>query len=137
MHRLAPTDKSTTAFFQVFDVISQRWEKAGLSGLIFHDDNARSYGIWVAAEFLTENSLEAYSSNLNPCNFYLFPKLKNQLQRIRFNNDDEMLGALTNVIGSLTEEDFQKRFNDWFSRMHKCIDTGGEYFETLGSRCIL
>ena len=60
-----------------------------------------------------------------------FRKLKNQLRGIRFNDDNEMLPAFEQAIDSLTKEDFKNCFNDWFIRMHKCIDAEGQYFEKI------
>ena len=42
-----------------------------------------------------------------------------------------MLRALNHAIESITKEDFRNCFNDWFSRMQKCIDVGGDYFERI------
>ena len=50
--------------------------------------------------------------------------MKKQLRGIRFNDDNEMLTALEQAIDSLTKE-------DWFIRMHKCIDAEGRYFEKI------
>ena len=49
-----------------------------------------------------------YSPDLNPFNFFLFPKVKKQLRSIQFNDDNEMLTALEQVIDNLTKEDFRR-----------------------------
>ena len=121
---------------QVFDVVSRRRDKTGLRGLILHDDNARPHRAWTTNEFLAQNRVESYqnppySPDLSPCDFFLFGRLKSQLRGIRFNDDNDMLSALDSAIRDLTKEDFQNCFSDWFSRMHKCIDAGGEYFEKI------
>ena len=112
--------------------MSERRETRGLRGVIFHDDNAKPHRTWITNEFLLENHVEqyenaAYSPNLSPCNFFLFPKLTKQLRGIRFNDDNEMLTALEQAIDSLTKEDFKNCFEDWFIRMHKCIGAEGQY----------
>ena len=89
---------------------------------------------WMTTEYLTENKVEScqnrpYSVDLSPCDFFLFQKLKNQLQGIQFNNDEEMLEALDHALKCLIKEDFENCFDDWFSRMQKCIDVDGEYFD--------
>ena len=113
----------------------KRREMRGLRDLIFHDDNAKPDWPWITNEFLLKNHVEqyqnpAYSPDLSPHNF-LFPKLKKQLHGIRFNDDDEMLAASEQAIDSLTKEDFKNCFEDWFIRMHKCIDAEGQYFEKI------
>ena len=42
----------------------------------------------------------SYSPDLSPCDFFLFPKPKKQLRGIRFNDDNEMVTALEQVIES-------------------------------------
>ena len=86
--------------------------------------------------FLLENHVAqyqnaAYSLDLSPCDFFLFPKLKKQFRGIRFNDDNEMLTALEQAIDNLTKEDFKNCFEDWFIRMHKCIDAEGQYVEKI------
>ena len=116
--------------------MSERRERRGLRGLIFHDDNAKLDRAWITNEFLLENHVEQYqnlpySPDLSPCDFFLFPKLKKQLRGIRFNDNNEMLTALEQAIDCLTKEDFKNCLEDWFIRMHKCIDAEGQYFETI------
>ena len=109
--------------------------EAFFRGLIFHDDNTKPHRAWIANEFLLKNHVEqyqnaAYSPDLSPCNFF-FQKLKKQLRGIRFNDDNEMLTTLEQTIDSLMKEGFKNCFEDWFIRMHKCIDAEGQYFEKI------
>ena len=46
----------------MFSVVSERRETRGLRGVIFHDDNAKSYRTWIANEFLLENHVEKYEN---------------------------------------------------------------------------
>jgi hypothetical protein len=39
-----------------------------------------------------------------------------------------MLATLEEAIDTITKEDFNNCFKDWFDRMHKCIDAEGQYF---------
>jgi histone-lysine N-methyltransferase SETMAR len=125
-----------TCLPQVFKAVSERRQTRGPRSLIFHDDNARPHRACITNEFLAENHVEPYpnppySPDLSPCDFFLFPKLKNQLRGIQFNDDNAMLTALEQAIDSLTKEDFKNCFEDWFIRMHKCIDAEGQYFEKI------
>ena len=58
-----------------------------------------------------------------PCSlwFWLFPKLRG----CRYETIEEMKEAVTKVIDSVTQEDFQKLL-EWYN---KCIAAGGDYFE--------
>ena len=73
----------------------------------------------------------SYSPDLHPWDLFLFRKLKKQLHGIGFNDDNEILTALEQAIDGLTKEDFKNCFEDWFIRMHKCIDAEGHYFEKI------
>ena len=57
------------------------------------------------------------SLDLAPCDFWLFPKL------------EEMKEAVTKVIDTLTQEDFQGAFQKLLEQYNKCIAAGGDYFE--------
>ena len=61
-----------------------------------------------------------FSPDLAPCDFCLFPKLRG----CRYEAIKEMNEAVTKVIDTLTQEDFQKLLE-----RYKCIAAGGDYFE--------
>ena len=68
-----------------------------------------------------------YSPDLAPCDFWLFPKLKEKLRGCRYETI-EMKEAVTKVIDMLTQEDFHGAFRkllEWY----KCIAAGGNYFK--------
>ena len=67
----------------------------------------------------------SYSSDLAPCDFWLFPKLRG----CRYETIEEMKEAETNVINTLTQEDFHGAFQKLLERYNKCIAAGGEYFQ--------
>ena len=66
-----------------------------------------------------------YSPNLAPCDFWLFPKLRG----CRYETIEEMKEAVTKVIDTLTQEDFQRAFQKLLERYNKSIAAGGDYFE--------
>ena len=66
-----------------------------------------------------------YSSDLALCDFWLFPKLRD----CRYEIIDEMKEAVTKVIDTLTEEDFDGAFQKLLEWYNKCIAVGGSYFE--------
>ena len=76
-----------------------------------------------------------YSPDLAPCDFWLFPKLKEKLRRFRYETIEEMKGAVTKVIDTLTQEDFYGAFQKLLERYNKCIAAGGDYFE--GDLCFM
>ena len=65
-----------------------------------------------------------YSSDLAPCDFWLFPKLTG----CRYETIEEMKEAVTKAIDIFTQEDFHGAFQKLLER-YKCIATGGAYVE--------
>ena len=69
-----------------------------------------------------------YSPDLAPCDFWLFPKLKEKLRGYRYETI-EMKEAVTKVIDTLTQEDFHVAFQKLLELYNKCIAAGEDYFE--------
>ena len=67
----------------------------------------------------------AYSSDLAPCDLWLFPKLRGCLCE----TIEEMKEAVTKVIDTLTQEGSHGAFQKLLERYNKCIAAGGDYFE--------
>ena len=53
-----------------------------------------------------------YSPDFAPCDFWLFPKLRGCRHEIT----EEMKGAVTKVIDTLTQEDFHRAFQKLLER---------------------
>ena len=70
-----------------------------------------------------------YSPDLAPCDFCLFPKLKENLRGCRYETIEEMKEAVTKIIDTLTQEDFHGAFQKLLERCNKRIAAGGYYFE--------
>ena len=68
-----------------------------------------------------------YSPDLAPCDFWLFPKLRGCL----YETIEEMKGAVTKVIDTLTQEDFHGAFQKLLERYNKYIEAGGDSFEAV------
>ena len=66
-----------------------------------------------------------YSPDLTPCDFWLFPKPRGR----RYETIEEMKEAVTKVIDTLTQEDFDGAFQELLERYNKCIVARGDYFE--------
>ena len=66
-----------------------------------------------------------YSQNLAPCDFWLFYKPGGCC----YETIEEMKQAVTNVIDTLTQEDFHGAFQKLLERYNECIAAGGDYFE--------
>ena len=60
-----------------------------------------------------------YSPDLAPCDFWLFPKLKEKLRGCRYETIEQLKQALTKVIDTPTQEDFHGDFQRLLER-YKC-----------------
>ena len=67
----------------------------------------------------------SYRPELAPSDFCLFPKLRG----CRYETIEEIKEAVTKVIDTLIQEDFDGAFQELLERYNKCIATGGDYFE--------
>ena len=76
---------------------------------------------WVSRQF----SHPPYSPDVAPCDFWLFLKLRG----CRYETIEEMKEAMTKVIDTITQEDFQGSFQKLLERYNKCIAAGGDNFE--------
>ena len=96
----------------------------------FQQDNAPVNNSILVTDYLTEMGIKTvsqppYSPDLSPCDFWLFPKLRG----CRYERIKEMKGAVTKVIDTLTQEDFDGAFQKLLEQYNKCIAAGGDYFE--------
>ncbi|CAH1965160.1 unnamed protein product [Acanthoscelides obtectus] len=70
-----------------------------------------------------------YSPDLNPNDFFTFPKIKNRLRGQRFQSLEEAVDAFKNAVLDLPANEWNKCFENWFEGMPMCINLRGEYFE--------
>ena len=74
------------------------------------------------------------SPDLAPCDFCLFPKLRG----CRYETIEEMKEAVTKVIDTLTQADFDGAFQKLLGGYNKYITAGGDCFEgDLSFMCVL
>ena len=92
----------------------------------FHQDNAPVHNSILVTDYLTKIGIKTvpqppYSQDFVPCDLWLFPKLRG----CRYETIEEMKEAVTGVIDTLSQEDFQKLLE----RYKESIVAGGDYFE--------
>ena len=69
------------------------------------------------------------SSDLAPCDFWLFDLIKENLS-----DDDSSQSlhcAITKITHSINKKDYIKTFDTWLERMQLCVYNQGNYFEHL------
>ena len=127
---------TTVCLPKVITEINYQREKAGVRGILLHHDNASSHTALRTRESLEDSGLRTlphppYSPDLAPCDFWLFPTIKNELRGRRFSSNEELVGALFKVIEAIPKDEWKMCFQKWFSRMKKCIESHGEYVEKM------
>jgi len=71
----------------------------------------------------------AYSADLAPSEFLLFPKIKEILKLRHFDDIDDIRSNATAALKAITQNQFQNCFEGWTRRWHQCVAFQGEYFE--------
>ena len=95
----------------------------------FRQDNAPVHNSILVTNYLTKIGIKTvpyplYSPDLAPCDFWLFPKLRGCL----YETIEEMKKAVTMVIDTFTQEDFDGAFQKLLEGYNKCI-AARDYFE--------
>jgi len=70
-----------------------------------------------------------YSPDLSPCDFFLFPQLKNHLKGRHFGTLDNIQKSVTDELKSIPAEAFQHCYEQWKQRLRLCVAVQGNYFE--------
>ena len=101
---------------------------------LLHHDNAPAHTSLLIGEFLAKNNTlimlqPPYFPNLASCDFFLFPKLKRSMKERRYTTIKEIKLASKEELNKITKNYFLRCFEDWKNRWHKCIISGGDYFE--------
>ena len=103
-----------------------------------HQDNAPVHNSILVTDYLTKMDIKIvphrpYSPELASCDFCLFPKLRG----CHYETTEKMKEAVTKVIDTFTQEDFNGAFQKLLER-YKCIAAGGDYFKgDLSFMCVL
>lgn len=102
--------------------------------ILFHRDNAPSHRSAVAMAKIHELRYEmlphpAYSPDLAPCDFHLFPDLKKWLGGKRFNDNSEVIDAVNGYFEGLDADYFKNGILALEHRWEKCIALEGDYVE--------
>ena len=100
----------------------------------FHQDNAPVHNSILVTDYLPKMGIKAvpqppYCLYLAPCDFWLFPKLKENLRGCRYETIEEIKEAVTKVIDTLTQDNFPGAFQKLLQRYNECIAAVGDYFE--------
>ena len=84
---------------------------------------------FLATKQITVSEHPAYSPDLTPTDFFLFPKMKEILKGRHFDYIDYNRNNTRAALKAIPQNQFQYCFEGWTVRWHRCIASQGEYFE--------
>ena len=107
-------------------VMEKRRKLWGASSWLLHHDNAPAHNSLGIPEFLDKNNIavleqQPYSPDMAPCDFFLFPKLKEVFKGTRFQDSEAIKTAVTRELRAIPEESFQECVESWQRRLEKSI----------------
>jgi len=70
-----------------------------------------------------------YSPDLSPCDFFLFPRIKNHLKGRHFGTLDNIQKSVTDKLKDIPAEAFQHCYEQWKQCLRRCAAAQGNYFK--------
>ena len=101
---------------------------------LLHHDNAPAHSSLLVRNILAKNNTvimpqPPHSPDLASCDFFLFLRLKRPMKGRRFSTIEEIKTELLRELKDIPKSAYQKCFQDWEKRLHKCIISEGNYLE--------
>lgn len=118
----------------LIDKWQNRNVKHSVSNLVIHFDNARPHTSDIVTSYIAEKEgvtrLEhpPYSPDLSPCDFWLFPTIKNRMKGKVYYTDTEVLEAFKENADLLETKDFKNAFSTWIKRCKTVLSKNGDYY---------
>ena len=108
----------------------------GVRGIKLLHDSAPAHKSATVQEYLKESGLDVldhppYSPDLSPCDFWLFPRLKEMLAGHRVESRCGIGSAVYQCLQHIPKEDYPAAFRKWVDRCKMCVDADRAYFEDL------
>ena len=103
-------------------------------GVLLQQDNARVHTCKAAMDAVERNGYEliphpAYSLDLAPSNFFLFPNFKKDICGLHFRSDEEVVTAVEEWVNGKDPDLFSSGLMALKHRWSKCITLKGNYIE--------
>ena len=107
---------------QLVDFYQKRRLRTGVRSIKLLHDNAPAHKSATVKEYLKESGLDVldhppYSPDLSPCDFFLFPRLKEMLAGHRFESCCGIGSAVYQCLQHIPQEDYRAAFWKWVDRI--------------------
>ena len=138
-----PKGSSVTGRFYIESVLAQlvdfyqkRRPRTAVRGIKLLHDNTLAHKSTTVQEYLKESGLNVldhppYSTDLSPCDFWLFPRLKEMLAGHRFESRCGIGSAVYQRLQHIPTEDYRVAFRKWVDQCKMCVEADRAYFEGL------
>ncbi len=97
-----------------------------------YHDNAPAHSSLTVRKYLAKKyshiAVPTLQPDLNPCDFFLFTKLKSVQKGTQFDDLEEMKANTTHVLKALTSSDFKSCLKVWESSWNKRVVLGWGFF---------
>jgi len=133
-------DKQSTKF-TMWKILKRLREKVrrkrpelSANSWILHHGNAPAHMALSVREFLATKQITvlehpAYSQDLAPSDFFLFPKIKEILKGRNFDDTDDISSSTMDTLKAIPQNQFQNCSEGWTRHWHRCIHSQEEYTE--------
>ena len=117
----------------ICSVREKRRELWETTSWLLHHDNSPAHNTLGIQEFLAKNNIVVleqppYSPDLAPCDFFLFPKLKEVIKGTHFQDSEAIKTAMMRELQAIPQESFQECM-EAAQRLEKCIRAQVGYLE--------
>ena len=143
LHIPVPKGSSVTGKFyresvltQLVDFYQKCRPHTSVLGIKLLHDNAPADKSATEQEYLKKSGLDVlyhppYSPDLSPCDFWLFPRLKEMLAGHRFESRCGTGRAVYQSLQHIPKEDYRAAFRKWVDRCKMCVEADRAYFKGL------
>ena len=103
--------------------------------MIFQMDNARPHTAMITQRYLTSTGVSVvkqspYSPDMNLCDRYLFPYVKNELKNIPFDSAKEVETELTHSFRHLSENALSDQLKNLREHCKLVVESPGDYISS-------
>ena len=121
---------------QLADFYQKRRPRTGVPGTKLLHDNAPAHKSAMVQEYLKESGHDVldhppYSPDLSPCDFWLFPRLKEMLAGHRFESRCGIGSVVYQCLQHIPKENYRAAFRKWVDWCKMCMEADRAYFEGL------
>lgn len=137
---LIPGNSYNSSYFKenIFDPLVEKkgeiWPNSSGKKIWLHLDNCRVHNSKLMTQEIEQSPFKRaphppYSPDLAPSDFYLFGKIKKQLEGLKFNSKEELFEKLIEILNKITKDERYSVFEEWRKRCDFVRKNNGIYYK--------